>query len=512
MASLSLHETLKCFGLVLLSTLFLPASLIVTLVSIIYTQARPIPRPQLEPKATTTTTGSDDARPNPQRTILVTGVSMAKGLTLARAFYLSGHRVIGADTETHPFLIPCPGRFSASLSSFHRLPNPSSSPSSYTQKLISIIRAERVDLWVSCSGVASAAQDAHAKEAIEAETSCPCVQLDSRTTAALHEKGAFARACKERGLPTPETHEVQSSDEIMQILYPSTPADEKPAPTTAKFILKPTGVNDAHRANMMLLPLSSAAATRAHLSALPLCPARPWILQRYVPGGREYCTHALVVRGEVVCFAACASAELLMHYEALAAGSALGREMRRLTARFAAGMTGHVSFDFMVDADTGAVYAIECNPRAHTAVVVFAQPGVEMEGMVRAYLEVIDGGRGARGGIEGESKMGRVGRDVVMPPPGARARYWIGHDLVSLLIQPTVRFVAGRLRFNQLLTMYVQFLTHILLWKEGTFEAWDPLPALVLYHVYWPSMIVLAWWQGRRWSRVNVSTTKMFLS
>jgi catechol O-methyltransferase len=44
------------------------------------------------------------------------------------------------------------------------------------------------------------------------------------------------------------------------------------------------------------------------------------------------------------------------------------------------------------------------------------------------------------------------------------------------------------------------------------FEVWDPLPFWWLYHVYWPAVF----W-GRacgggsgRWSRVNVSTGKVF--
>ena len=41
---------------------------------------------------------TNDAIPNSLRkTVLVTGVSMAKGLSLARLFHRAGHRVIGAD-------------------------------------------------------------------------------------------------------------------------------------------------------------------------------------------------------------------------------------------------------------------------------------------------------------------------------------------------------------------------------------------------------------------------------
>ncbi|KAI1632293.1 carbamoylphosphate synthase large subunit [Biscogniauxia mediterranea] len=558
MANSSLHETSKCFGLVLLSFLVLPVSTIVALVSIFFstqprTRASPPPNPDPLPERKPT---DPNCRRPPQRTILVTGVGMAKGLSLARAFHLSGHRVIGADTSPHP-LIPCPGRFSRALSAFYRLPTTTAADddddNAYARRLVAVVEAERVDLWVSCSGVAGAAQDARAKEAVEAAAGtrrrcrCRCVQFGARETAALHEKDAFVRESAARGLPVPETHEVRSREEILGILFSSAGSEEKKqeeeeeegggrsrSRKRKRFILKPVGVDDANRGDMTLLPLATEGETRRHLACrLPASAERPWILQRFVPGGEEYCTHALVVRGEVRCFAACPSSELLMHYEALPRDSPLLLDMLDFTARFVARspspetMTGHLSFDFMVDSNGESsgggnddddktpgrgkiLYAIECNPRAHTAVVLFAQQGPEMEAMVQAYLSVIDGAQD--GEVNGVlSKTKNVGRSVVMPAPDSRARYWIGHDLVSFLIQPVARFAAGRLKLNQLSAAFVKFLTHIWSWKDGTFEAWDPLPALILYHLYWPSMFMLTWWQGRRWSRVNVSTTKMFL-
>ncbi|KAI0593813.1 carbamoylphosphate synthase large subunit [Biscogniauxia sp. FL1348] len=525
MATSYLHETSKCFGLVLLSFLLLPVSAVVALVSIFFS-TQPITRPLpssdllLECKAVT----APNRRPSSQRTILVTGVGMAKGLALARAFHLSGHRVIGADSSPHP-LVPCPGRFSRALSAFHRLPPPTPNDDAYGRRLVAIVEAEHVDLWVSCSGVASAAQDARAKETVEAGTQCRCVQFGARDTAALHEKDAFMREGAARGLPVPETHEVRSREEIIGIL--SSAGSEK-QDGRGRFILKPVGVDDANRGDMTLLPLASEGETRQHLARLPVSPEFPWILQRFVPGGEEYCTHALIVRGKVRCFVACPSAELLMHYKALPHDSPLLQDMLDFTARFVARsrspetMTGHLSFDFMIDngksSDDGKdktpgwrknIYAIECNPRAHTAVVLFAKRGPEMEAMVQAYLSVIDGAQD--GNVDGVlSRIKNVDHNVVMPPPDARARYWVGHDLVSLFIQPVARFATGRLRLNQFSTTCGEFLTHIFLWKDGTFETWDPLPALILYHLYWPSILVLVWWQGRRWSRVNVSTTKIF--
>lgn len=512
-----------------------------------------------------------------RRTILVTGVGMAKGLTLARAFYQCGHRVIGADVESRG--IPCSGRFSRALSRFYRLQRPGGSSRSheYVRGLVDIIEAEGVDLWVSCSGVSSAAEDAEAKEVIEARTGCRCIQFDVATTMELHEKDAFMRTAKELGLPVPETHDVTSPQQVMEILRRSN-RDETATQqrgdggstgrSKRSFILKTVDVDDTHRANMTLLPLSSASAsasvsssseggdislpdTEQYIARLPISEQNPWIAQQFVPGGHEYCTHALVVRNEVRCFTACASAELLMHYEALQPTSALHAAMLEFTrayvARHSSGsgnssagrrgaageMTGHLSFDFMVEdvAVSGSsscekyerrLYAIECNPRAHTAVVLFAQHGPAMEAMVEAYLSATrDGeqesrpyGKGMMASNTNGDGGGACKTDLlVLPETDPLPRYWLAHDLVALVLQPLVRFVlapdaaAGR----ELVGGVLKLLEHVLTWKEGTFEVWDPMPAFWLYHVYWPLTVLSALWHGVRWSRVNVSTTKMFL-
>ena len=134
------------------------------------------------------------------KTVLVTGVGMAKGLTLARTFHQAGHRVIGADFE--PNRVPVNGRFSRALSSFYALTKPDDKEGSayYIQDLLSVVRREKVDLWVSCSGVASAVEDGQAKEVVERHTPCRAIQFDVKTTATLHEKHSFIQHTKSLGL------------------------------------------------------------------------------------------------------------------------------------------------------------------------------------------------------------------------------------------------------------------------------------------------------------------------
>ncbi|KAI0127280.1 carbamoylphosphate synthase large subunit [Xylariales sp. AK1849] len=510
MARTFLSEGVRSLILILISIFFLPVSSALSIFSVL-TQVR------VSPLRLTNIGRSIDT--SQRRRILVTGVGMAKGLTLARAFYLSGHHVIGADFENSG--IPCSGRYSKSLSKFHRLENPDSKDGNarYIRQILDLIETEATDLWVSCSGVATAMQDAEAKEAIEKQTSCKCIQFGVQETSRLHEKDAFMHEAERLGLPVPQTHHVASHDDVLGLL-----ADTQVSHPERKFILKTIGVDDANRGNMTLLPLSTTEETRAHVTRLAISPSQPWILQEFIPGGKEYCTHALVVRGHVKCFVACPSAELLMHYQPLPRTSALSQSMLAFTREFVfrseepTSLTGHLSFDFMVKNSATderiieqSIYAIECNPRAHTAVVLFAQAGKQMSAMVEAYLSALDGRSGEDMMHSSMSRPNGTKDDLVITPPDTLSRYWLGHDLVSLVLLPALHFSVGTDSLGSFISSNVEFITHLLTWKEGTFELWDPLPALVLYHIFWPLTILLAWCCGRRWSRVNVSTTKMFM-
>ncbi|KAI1452627.1 hypothetical protein F4805DRAFT_470685 [Annulohypoxylon moriforme] len=495
------HETARCFSLVFLSLFLLPCSALVACICLIvggiYSRLKPGPGLRIRESSGIS-----------QKTILVTGVGMAKGLALAPDFEDRGS--------------PCPGRYSQSLSAFYSLPNTNDdkNPETYVSRLIKIVQTERVDIWVSCSGVANAIQDAHAKESIEQHTSCKCIQFDVPTTSLLHNKGSFMEECKERGLPVPETHEVKSNHDILRVLSAS-----KTFTPDRRFILKPIGLDDANRGNMTLLPLSTEEDTKLYISRLPISGSAPWILQQFIPGGEEYCTHSLVVHGEVKCFVACPSSELLMHYKPLPSNSPLWRAMLDFIVEFVRrslnpkDMTGHLSFDFMASEGVANycgteknIYAIECNPRAHTAVVLFAQQGPQVEAMANAYLAAID--KNSK-----EMKISPTGRrgsqidtvKIVVPPVETKPRYWIGHDLISLFIRPALLWCLGRIDFSRVSSDTIEFSHHLFTWKEGIFEAWDPLPAFFLYHIYWPSVFLSAWWHGRHWSRINVSTTKMFI-
>merc|ERR1711967_31816 len=208
-------------ALVLLSCLFLPLDTFLTFwayaVSLLYPfgavkhrqHVRSTHTPYFEPK-----------------TILVTGVGMTKGLALARIFYSAGHNVIGADFEPSYLPTAC-GRSSRALKAFHKFTKPDGTKDGqmrYTQDILNVIRKEQVDIWVSCSGVASAVEDGIAKEMVETLAKCKAVQYDVATTKRLHEKHSFL---------------------------------EDTNGTGKKYIMKYIGTDDSVRGDMTLLPLDT---------------------------------------------------------------------------------------------------------------------------------------------------------------------------------------------------------------------------------------------------------------
>ncbi|EQK98605.1 hypothetical protein OCS_05679 [Ophiocordyceps sinensis CO18] len=193
-----------------------------------------------------------------------------------------------------------------------------------------------------------------------------------------------------------------------------------------------------------------------------------------------------------------------MHYTALPADSPLSRQMLAFTEVMAkAGgtdWTGHVSFDFLVKGGKAdehcQLYPIECNPRVHTAVVLFN----DTLQVVDEYLDML---------ATPEPAPFRQERPLLVPSRPQRY-YWLRPGPVERVLYPVYQMlVLWTLSPAQLAASLGSFGQHFVGWKDGTFEAWDPWPWWWLYHVYWP-MQFLGFVVRGRWHKVNVSTGKVF--
>lgn len=442
-----------------------------------------------------------------RKTILVTGVSMAKGLAISRLLaQWTPHHIIGADVEPIPFTNP--GRYSRSLSKFHRLSEPHGDDyNGYIKSLLSVIRRENVDLWISCSSVGSAVHDAVAAHRAQELIGImfKAIQMSPEMVMIFDEKDRFISHIASIGLPIPESHLCTSVQQAENILAAEKDDEDRRDPKgkqnytrrrsrmRRRYILKPIGINDRSRGKMTetILPLSAPEDTRSYLSSLGISKETPFQLQQYI-AGQEYCTHALVIRGVVKAFVACRSSDLLMHYKAMNPQSPLHQQMLKFTEKVAeAGgkdLTGHLSFDFIAEwrGNTVRLYPIECNPRAHTAVLLFS----ETPEMAEAYLDVFEDG----------SRRKREG--PIFPQTPGHGHYWIEHDLMTLGIMPLVKRILGQVNTRGYIRkQWMMLWEHIVSWKDGTYATWDPMPFLVLYHVYWPLRLLTCLVKGEKWSR-----------
>jgi hypothetical protein len=440
-----------------------------------------------------------------QKTILVTGVSMTKGLTIARSLAQhTNHRIIGADISALS-----PGRFSKAVSKYYQLDTPHGDDAEpYIDSILSVVSSESVDLWISCSSVVAAVEDGQVVRLAKAAAKekgrvFEAIQFNEDVVEKFHEKDKFIDYIASLNLTIPESHRCVSADEALKVLLRAFDKNSKDD-SDRHFLAKPIGVDDrARNAMMTLLPFKTAQETTSYIKSLNISKQNPFQLQQFIRG-KEYCTHALVVRGHIKAFTSCPSSELLMHYEPLPAYSTLSQEMLKFTEKVAQDggetFTGHLSFDFLVenDDDSGedvVLYPIECNPRAHTAVVLFDKTPE----MAHAYLSIFN-----------DAITDYSTSTPVYPVAPTKSYFWLGHDLVAFGILPVLDVLSGQGKWADAVAGLKELGGHLLYWRDGTLTMEDPVPFFVLYHAYWPAKFLDSLRKGKAWSRINVSTTKMF--
>ncbi|ANY10354.1 ATP-grasp enzyme [Pseudonocardia sp. HH130630-07] len=383
-------------------------------------------------------------------TVLVSGGKMTKALALARSFHRAGHRVVLVEQHRYRF---SGHRFSRAVDAFHVVPAPDDPR--YAQRLAEIAVAEGVDVYVPVSSPLASRYDALAGSTLE--PFCEVVHPDADTVAMLDDKHRFTGRAAELGLPVPDAHRISDPQQVLDFDFAAAPG--------RSYILKSIAYDPVRRMDLTRLPRPTRAETAAFVAGLPISPDNPWILQEFVEG-TEYCTHSTVRDGRVQLHCCCPSSGFQLNYE-MVEHPAIEDWVRRFAG--ALGVTGQLSFDFIED-DRGRVFAIECNPRTHSAVTMF----YDHPGVARAYLE----------------------SDVatVLPTPRSRPTYWLHHELSELLRDPAS--LPERVRI-------------VLRGKEALLEPADPLPFLLVPYLQIAGLLLGALVHGRDWVRIDVNIGKL---
>lgn len=432
-------DRLKTLGALALLAVPLPANLALTATALVWTTLRRPARTAPAPSG---------------RTVLLSGGKMTKALVLARAFHAAGHRVVLVESARYRLT---GHRFSRAVDRFRVIP-PAGDPG-YAEALLRVVREERVDVYVPVCSPASSRDDAAAKALLSRH--CDVLHVGQDQIDALDDKAEFARTAAALGLSVPETHRVSDPQEVLDL-----PAlADAEAGSDRRHVLKSIAYDPVHRLDLTPLPRPTRAETEAFVRSKPITPDNPWILQELVVG-TEFCTHGTVRDGELQVWVCCPSSASQLNY-AMVDKPEIEAWVRRFVS--ASGLTGQASFDVIETVD-GTPYAIECNPRTHSAITLLQ----DHPDLARAYL---DGGVG-----------------TVAPAAGSRPTYWLYHELWRLVRHPgTAR---ERLRV-------------VREGRDAIFSWADPLPFLLVHHLQVPALLLRALALGRPWVKVDVNIGKL---
>lgn len=389
------------------------------------------------------------------KTVMLTGGKMTKALQLARSFHAAGHRVILV--EAHKYWLTG-HRFSNAVECFYTVPAPQKDPEGYTQALLNIAKKENVDIYIPVCSPVSSYYDSLAKPVLSG--CCEVLHFDAEITKMLDDKSAFSDKARSFGLSVPKSFKITAPEQVLNFDF---------SKETRKYILKSIPYDSVRRLNMTKLPANTPEETAAFVNSLPISEEKPWIMQEFIPG-KEYCTHSTVRNGELRLHCCCESSAFQVNYE-----NVNKPEIMQWVSRFVKELqlTGQASFDF-IEAEDGTVYAIECNPRTHSAITMFYNhPGV-----ADAYL--------------GTEPL----PEPLQPLPSSKPTYWLYHEIWRL----------NEIRSWHQLQTWVK---NILRGTDAIFDVNDPLPFLTVHHWQIPLLLLDNLRKLRGWIRIDFNIGKL---
>jgi predicted ATP-grasp superfamily ATP-dependent carboligase len=383
------------------------------------------------------------------RNVLIAGGRMTKALQLARSFHAAGHRAILIDTEK---FWHSGNQYSNTVAAFYTVPDPAKDLQGYIETLQAIARQENIDLFIPVAIFAVIYYDGMEQHPLA--DYCEVCHFDAETIAMLDDKFDFAEKARSLSLSVPKSFRITSPEQVLSFDF----SNEK-----YKYILKSIPYDAKHRLDLTKLPCDSPEATAAFVNSLPISETKPWILQEFIPG-QEYCTHSTVRNGKSTLYCCCGSSAFQVNYEQVDKP-----EIQAWVDRFLSVIpgVGQASFD-LIQAEDGTVYAIECNPRTHSAITMFYNhPGV-----ADAYLNP------------------EAPPEPIQPLANSKPTYWLYHEL-------------WRLNEVRSLEQLQQWMSKIWHGQEAVFAIDDPLPFLMVHHWQIPIEILNSLRKLQGWIRID---------
>lgn len=389
------------------------------------------------------------------KTILLTGGKMTKALQLARSFHKVGHRVILAETQKYWLT---GHRFSNAVDRFYTIPAPQKDPEGYVEALLAIVKQEQVDVYVPVCSPVQSYYDSLAKSTLSG--ACEVFHFDPDMTRMLDDKFAFAEAARAIDLSVPKSYLITNPQQVLDFDFSN---------ETRPYILKSIPYDSVRRLDLTKLPCPTREETEAFVRSLPISKEKPWIMQEFI-SGQEYCTHSTVRNGELRLHCCCESSAFQVNYEQVDQPEILQWVSQFVRSQ---NLSGQASFDF-IQAENGVVYAIECNPRTHSAITMF----YNYFGVADAYLS--------------DEPLA----EPLQPLATSKPTYWIYHEVWRL---NEVRSISDLKRWWQTIRQG----------KDAIFESDDPLPFLMVHHWQIPLLLLDNLRRTAGWIRIDFNIGKL---
>ena len=413
--------------------------------------------------------GKDSANNDPL-TILISGGKMTKAMQLARYFSRSGHRIVFCEMEKY---CHTGHRFSNCVDQFYTIPKPDDS--GYAEALLNIVRRENVDIYVPvCSPLASF-YDSLAIELLEND--CRVLHAKPDVIQRLDDKYQFAQASKSLGLLAPKSFLITDPRQVIEFDF---------SQETRPYILKSIAYDSVRRLDLTKLPCATPEHTAAFVNELPISPNRPWVMQEFIEG-EEFCTHGTMVNGQLRVHCCCKSSAFQVNYNHIDVV-----EIQKWVETFASGLklTGQFSLDFIQSDDSGKFYAIECNPRTHSAITAFhdhSDIATAYLTQSQPYLTQSQSDQASEQNIQ----------YPIVPHSTSRPTYWLYHELWRI-----VRSITQPKRLQE----RVQVISD---GKDAIFDWDDPWPFFMVHHVQIPLLLLGALLTQKDWVKIDFNIGKL---
>lgn len=274
-----------------------------------------------------------------KKTVLLTLGRLPKGLDLARCLAQAGWRVIVAEPGVRHLC----GSSNAVSASF-RVPSPAEDPEAYLAKLLKIVSREEVDLVLPVSEEILHVAALHGR--LPATVSLAAMPLDRLL--AVHGKLSFVEVCQRSGLSVPDTFRL---------------SDPQAAGLVSNYDVVIKREYSCAGVGLESLPAGSKLPTRDK--------PRDWLVQQRIKG-RELCSFSIAHEGRalatVVYRGTVVSGTVAVCFERIDDQD----EVLRWVNSFITGsrVSGFIGLDLIVD-ESGAVFGLECNPRATSGLHFF---------------------------------------------------------------------------------------------------------------------------------------------